>query len=338
MRSHGTRIRAAPLHQQDKNGLVERKWQSLTKMARAFLSAAKLPKKFWFWAIREASIRMNMLPVLQQQDGTPENKDPSIMTTPYFEFFGVKPDYRILFPFGSIGSFRRPRDGNHKRTNFESQCMLGIALGRSEYTNGMIFHNPVLDSMSVSADFLLDKNRLIGEVFDCLRYDGGLTMSVLSDGNTTPTKFNAGDAAFIQCQETFDIVDVTVTMVPTSKTKKYTVKLQNNTTRNVNLDHIFDENNAPAPGTPSMSLAFFRPKWMKQDQKVTILKDDTYTKGYLNINKDGYWEFVTYDNDGKIITQSSLSDLQYTWKMRMQENTFDIGWNFEMAHRVYGIG
>ena len=22
----------------------------------------------------------------------------------------------------------------------------------------------------------------------------------------------------------------------------------------------------------------------------------------------------------------------------MQENTFDIGWNFEMAHRVYGIG
>ena len=112
-------------------------------------------------------------------------------------------------------------------------------------------------------------------------------MSVLSDGNTTPTKFNAGDAAFIQCQETFDIIDVTVTMVPTSKTKKYTVKLQNNTTRNVDPDHIFDENNAPAPGTPSMSLAFFRPKWMKQDQKVTILKDDTYTKGYLNINKDG---------------------------------------------------
>ena len=24
--------------------------------------------------------------------------------------------------------------------------------------------------------------------------------------------------------------------------------------------------------------------------------------------------------------------------MRMQENTFDIGWNFEMEHHVYGIG
>ena len=79
------------------------------------------------------------------------------MTTPYYEFFGVKPDYRILFPFGSIGSFCCPCDGNHKRTNFESQCMLGIALGCSKYTNGMIFYNPVLDSMSVSVDFLLDK-------------------------------------------------------------------------------------------------------------------------------------------------------------------------------------
>ena len=281
---------------------------------------------------------MNMLPVVQQQDGTPEKPaDPSIMTTLYFEFFGVKPNYHFLFPFGSIGSFRRPRNGNHKQTNFESQCMLVIALGRSEYTNGMIFYNPVLDRISVSADFLLDKNQHIGEVFDCLQYDGGLIMSMLSDGNTAPTKFNASDAAFIQCQETFDIIDVTVTIVPTSKTKKYTVQLQNKSTRNVDPDHIFDEHNTPVPGTPSMLLAFFCPKWLKQDQKVIILKDDIYKKGYLNINKDGLLEFVTYDADDKISYTSSLLDLQHTWKMRMQENTFDIGWNFEMAHQVYGI-
>ena len=78
-------------------------------MARSFLTAAKLPKKFWFWALREAIIRMNILPVVQQQDGTPEKPvDASIMTTPYYDFFGEKPNYRILFPFGSIGSFCRP--------------------------------------------------------------------------------------------------------------------------------------------------------------------------------------------------------------------------------------
>ena len=37
LRTHGTRVRAALPHSQDKYGLVERRWQSLTKMARSFL-------------------------------------------------------------------------------------------------------------------------------------------------------------------------------------------------------------------------------------------------------------------------------------------------------------
>ena len=48
-------------------------------------------------------------------------------------------------------------------------------------------------------------------------------MFVLSDGNTTPPTFNIDDATFIQCQKTFDSIDVTVIMVPASKTKKYAV-------------------------------------------------------------------------------------------------------------------
>ena len=152
------------------------------------------------------------------------------MITPYFGIFGVKPNYCILFLFGSIGSFRNPQNGHHKRTNFKLQYMLGLSLGCSEYNNGMIFYNHVFDSMSVLADFLLNKNRHTGEVLDCLRYDGGLTISVLLDENTTPTKFNAENAAFIQYQEIFDILDVTVTIVPPSKMKKYIVRLQNNST------------------------------------------------------------------------------------------------------------
>ena len=56
LRSHGTGVRVAPPCRQDKNCLVERRWQSLTKMVRSFLADAKLPKKFWFWAIRKANL------------------------------------------------------------------------------------------------------------------------------------------------------------------------------------------------------------------------------------------------------------------------------------------
>ena len=44
LRTHRTRIRAAPPYRQDKNGLVEQRWQSLTKMARSFLTISATRK------------------------------------------------------------------------------------------------------------------------------------------------------------------------------------------------------------------------------------------------------------------------------------------------------
>ena len=53
-----------------------------------FLTEAKLPKTFWFWAIGEVSIRINTIPVVQQQDDNPEKPiDPTVMATPYFDYF-----------------------------------------------------------------------------------------------------------------------------------------------------------------------------------------------------------------------------------------------------------
>ena len=62
--------------------------------------------------------------------------------------------------------------------------MLGIALSRSEYTNGMVFCNPIVNSFSTSADYLADKNRHAGEVFllfNTMGGGGGVTTSVLSE-------------------------------------------------------------------------------------------------------------------------------------------------------------
>ena len=157
---------------------------------------------------------MNILPITQQQDGI---KNLALMSTPYFEIFGIQLDSWILFPFGCIGSFRQAQDGNHKQINFESQCLLGIALVRSEFTNDMIFYNPILDSFCTLADYLIDKNCHVGEVFPSLLYNGGLTMSVLSDKTDSPTKFAIGDRVFVQDSKTYDIMEATVTMPPTTK-------------------------------------------------------------------------------------------------------------------------
>jgi hypothetical protein len=36
-------------HRQDKNGLVERHWQTVIAMAGNWLASAELPAKFWFY-------------------------------------------------------------------------------------------------------------------------------------------------------------------------------------------------------------------------------------------------------------------------------------------------
>ena len=63
LRSHGVLVGASPPHRQSQNGAVERQWQTACCMARSFLATARLPNRYWYWAIHEAVTRMNMLPV-----------------------------------------------------------------------------------------------------------------------------------------------------------------------------------------------------------------------------------------------------------------------------------
>ncbi len=56
-------ILAAPPEQQHQNGLVERTWQIISKMARAYINDKQMPKSYWYWAIKHASRIQNIFPV-----------------------------------------------------------------------------------------------------------------------------------------------------------------------------------------------------------------------------------------------------------------------------------
>ena len=49
--------------------------------------------------------------------------------------------------------------------------------------------------------------------------------SVLSEKSDTPMKFSIGDKVFVQDNDTYDILEGTVVMPPTTKSKFYTIKL-----------------------------------------------------------------------------------------------------------------
>ena len=134
----------------------------------------------------------------------------------------------------------------------------------------MVFYNPILDSFSTSADYLLDKGRNIGDVFPSIRYDGGLVPSVLSNKGDKPVKFDIDERVFIQRQESYDILEGTIVTPLTSKSNFYTVQMTDGEQMNVNTKDICTKHTVPASGKPSVLLGYFDPKWLKQDQKVKL--------------------------------------------------------------------
>ena len=56
--------------------------------------------------------------------------------------------------------------------------MLGIALGRSEFTNGdVIFCDPEIDSFCALADCVLDTKKQLDKAFPVVDCDGGLLLN-----------------------------------------------------------------------------------------------------------------------------------------------------------------
>ena len=77
---------------QNQNGLVERNWCSIVRMAIAWLTDSQLPSSFWWHAVKRACEVSNYLPI----------KANDKITTPFYLTHHKLPDLRTLFPMFSV--------------------------------------------------------------------------------------------------------------------------------------------------------------------------------------------------------------------------------------------
>jgi hypothetical protein len=233
LRTHFIRLCASPPNRQSQNGLVESHWRVACGMARGLLAEAQRPKHYWFWAIHEAVLRMNLLPVQ-----VPQSNVTKASSTPHELFYGSKPNYRVIFHWSSYGYYHRPQDGGRgQRTKYESKGFTGIALGRSDVSNALVFYNPTLQKFSTSADYLLDSNKSICLAFPSLHYDGGLHIRLYSDPKEdTLEPYPIGSPVFAQLSTTADgdkmIAPGTVVQIPCDSNGEelYRIRLDENQT------------------------------------------------------------------------------------------------------------
>ena len=91
-----------------------------------------------------------------------------------------------------------------------------------------------------------------------------MTTFVLSEKSDAPTKFDIGEKVFVQDSETYDILEGTVMMPPTTKINFYTIELSDDSLiHDVPPSNVYDENSVPLTDKPSNSLGFFCPDWFK---------------------------------------------------------------------------
>ena len=338
LRSLRITVRSAPPRRQSSNGLVERTWRTGVRMARAFLAEAKLPRQFWFWALREAFHRMNLLPVRLPSSSS------SSWSTPLHLFYDRPPDYRVLFPFGSLGYFHRPTDGARSRQTFESRSFVGIAVGRSDFCNGLIFYNPDLRSFSVSSDYVLDPDRSLADAFPALVYDGGIQLSLWArDNGQDKSIFPPGTPVYWRDTGSTMRNQGTVVQVPTTETATYRIQPTNppsDTLVEIDRTNLWGVNElkqskdveSSSPDNNVVSgdetAEVLRPAWLRDGEAVTLQCDDNgYVCGELRRDDYGEWQFVSRDkcrDNQRLIV--SLPDLVHNYRDRMVDGTFIPGW------------
>ena len=318
LHSHGVRVRSSPPTRQSQNGLVERTWSVICRMARCLLTDAQLPKSFWLWAVREACHRLNMTPRLDPANGS--------QMTPFETFFGRKPDARVLFPFGCVGYYRVDSP------TFTSESRPGIALGRSDYTNGLIFYNPLNKTFAVSADYTLDEGKAVRSYFERIVYDGGFdAKSLHSRSRQHAEPLPPGSNVYAYLHDKRLTVAGEVLEVPTrSNAHRYRIRMPDNETIQVASESVWGDSDAEMDTDyTEEDLAFdpLPPSWLSAGCGITVRTDQGYKRGVLTPDDDTLWKLtVCTDDVGQGPAEYPLEGLHRNWRSRMMERELIPGW------------
>jgi hypothetical protein len=265
------------------------------------------------------------------------------ITTLHESFYKVKPDLCVLFPFGAIGCCCRPSDGGRgKRKKFESKAFTGVALGRSDNADGLVFWNPTLQRFCASANYKLDADRLLANAFPDILHDGSLNVHLCSnpqESDVEPFPIGAGVFAKIGEEPNGDalVAESRVMSVPTPLTEFYQVRVLESLemvscersklmdpeqTVGVDTAHLpsgLDAKDDEDPFSPTL------PDWMRVGGKVSLLVNEKMHIGKLDLNDDNDWIFTVRGRSGQVVLEHGVYDLPCSWWNRMIDETLVVG-------------
>ncbi len=331
----------SPAGRQNQNGLVERTWQTITRMGRAFITDMQMPRQYWYWALRQAVQVHNYVPCTVE----------GISTTPHELVYGVKPDLRVLFRMFSTGFFCHTSDGSHHHSGIaESKSMQGIALGRCRKSDGMLFYCPCSQRIYSSSDYKLDEGRNTPNLFN-LRYDGGIFIGLYNSSSPSSTiepypegtpvsyplksSLSGGDPITMRGMVISVPISSPTAQLPLSDgdAPPYTIKLVDGSIHKVSPDFMDTIVSFPAD-----KQGFTFPSWLGHSQKVMYLHNGTYLKGVMEWDLDNStWHFSQCHRNGVEIFGITLPDFCQNFQKFIDDGTLIAGWHGGTNFHLVGV-
>eukprot|EP00804_Cyclotella_cryptica_P022103 CCRYP_011581-RA/>CCRYP_011581-RA protein AED:0.10 eAED:0.05 QI:0/0/0/1/0/0/6/0/1337 len=323
------RVIAAPASRQSSNGLVERTWQTIVRMARSYLSEKQMGREFWFYAVKHSARMINQLP------GRLGRK----LISPFELVHGIKPDATTWFELFSVGFFKHSSSSDGLNSKMQSMSMAGIAVGRDDTSNTILFYNPLTRSYYQPQAFTLDESRLPSMHWPhVIRPDGALTCGLLRH-NTDPISEPFPPGTRVRLIRNDTTVKGTIASIPLSPISSiissaaspehqespdtpqpYVVHLDDGTTTECTFEELVPPETTQLSATNNSHPSPFSslPSWLQQDSKITMDCCGSYHKGYLDYSRESGFRFIliglkpsmtspTLDNSISFLRPSSVS-------------------------------
>eukprot|EP00804_Cyclotella_cryptica_P030273 CCRYP_019237-RA/>CCRYP_019237-RA protein AED:0.06 eAED:0.03 QI:0/0/0/1/0/0/3/0/1322 len=332
--SNHSRIKAAPASHQSSNGLVEATWKTIVKMDRAYLTEKQMSREFWFYAVKHATRMMNHIP----------GRLGRRLVSPFELVHGVKPDSTTWFELFSVGFFKMESSADGKHSKTQTMSLAGIAVGRDDTSNTILFYNPITRSYYRPQAFTLDETRLpLSQWPGIIIPDGTLTCGLLRhNSDPAPEPFPPGTRVTLVQND--HVIKGTIANVPAPTTSPIVrTAVHPDPTTDSNFTHppdissfytvhLDDGTNSTQLVSPSLDTPNpFRslPSWLQQDSKVTLDCRGAFHKGYLHYCPVQGFLFVTRKTarSAKIDWSEPLHDLPQHWTTLCAENTLLPGHN-----------
>jgi len=132
----------------EQNGRVERKNRTVVKCARTMLLASGLPKHLWPEAVRTAVFILNR---------SPNKKCPD--TTPYQEWFDVKPEINHLRIFGSEAFLQIPKQKGRKK--WDAKAKKVFLVGYEPTSKNFRLYDPSSQKVIISYDVKINEKIIL---------------------------------------------------------------------------------------------------------------------------------------------------------------------------------